>query len=58
MLDDRVEHFEADRNGNGFEYQVEAVNRDLIAGRRQSEIVPLSESLRFQVHMDRIRAAF
>ena len=58
VLDNRVEHFEADRNGNGFEYQVDAVNRDLIAGRGQSEIMPLSESLRFQVHMDRIRAGF
>ena len=58
VLDDRVEHFKADRKGNGFEYQVDAVNRDLMAGRRQSEIMTLSESLRFQVYMDRIRAAF
>jgi predicted dehydrogenase len=58
VLDDLVERFEVDRKGNGFEYQFDAVNRDLIAGRRQSDIVPLSESLRFQVYMDRIRAGF
>jgi predicted dehydrogenase len=58
VLDDRLEHFEAHRQGTGFEYQVDAVNRDLIAGLRQSEIVTLYDSLRFQEHMDRIRARF
>ena len=58
VLDDLVERFEVNRDGNGFEYEIDAVNRDLIAGRRQSGIVPLSESLRFQVYMDRIRAGF
>jgi predicted dehydrogenase len=58
VLDDLVERFDVEHKGSGFEYEVDAVNRDLLAGRRQSDIVPLSESLRFQVCMDRIRAGF
>jgi predicted dehydrogenase len=57
-LDERVDHFVHERAGNGFEYQIEAVDNDLLAGRLQSEIVPLSESLRFQNHMDLIRSKF
>ena len=56
--DDRVDRFEDDRSTNGFDYQIESVNGDLIAGRRQSEVVPLSASLAFQQQMDRIRSQF
>jgi predicted dehydrogenase len=58
VLDDMVDQFEDDRSTNGFDYQVKAVNEDLIAGRTQSEIIPLAESLRFQQHMDLIRSRF
>jgi len=58
VVDEVVDHFEDGRTTNGFNYQIEAVNNDLAAGRRQSEIVPLSESLRFQTHMDLIRSKF
>jgi predicted dehydrogenase len=54
--DDKVEHFKDDRSTNGFDYQIDAVNGDLLAGRKQSEVVPLSVSLAFQRQMDRIRS--
>ena len=56
VLDDRVDHFSDGRSTNGFDFQIEAVNTDLLAGRTQSEIMPLSASLRVQQHMDLIRS--
>lgn len=58
VLDEMVDRFEDGRTTDGFDYQIEAVNEDLLAGRKQSEIMPLSASLRFQQHMDLIRARF
>ena len=58
VLDDMVDSFDDGRATNGFDYQIEAVNNDLLAGRTQSEIMPLAESLRFQRHMDLIRSRF
>jgi predicted dehydrogenase len=58
VLDEKVDNFNDGRTTNGFDYQIEAVNADLQAGRKQSEIMPLSASLRFQHHMDRIREDF
>lgn len=58
VLDEMIERFSDERKTNGFDYQIEAVDNDLLAGRAQSEIVPLAESLRFQNHMDLIRSRF
>jgi predicted dehydrogenase len=58
VLDDLVDSFDDGRTTNGFDYQIEAVNADLLAGRKQSDIMPLSASLRVQQHMDLIRADF
>ena len=58
VLDEMTERFSDERRTNGFDYQIEAVDNDLLAGRAQSEIVPLAESLRFQNHMDLIRSRF
>ncbi len=58
VLDTMVDQFDDGRSTNGFDYQIEAVNQDLLAGRRQSEIMPLAQSLRFQRHMDLIRSKF
>jgi predicted dehydrogenase len=57
-LDEMVDRFADGRTTNGFDYQIEAVNSDLLAGRKQSEIMPLSASLQFQQHMDLIRSKF
>ncbi len=58
VLDEMVDRFDDDRRTNGFDYQVQAVNDDLVAGRRQSGTMPLSASLQFQRHMDLIRSKF
>jgi len=58
ILDEMHDRFDDSRVTNGFNYQVDAVNADLAAGRSENSIMPLSASLRFQEHMDRIRAEF
>ncbi len=58
VLDEMVDHFDDGRMTHGFDFQTEAVNQDLIDLRKESEVVPLSESLRFQRHMDLIRSKF
>lgn len=52
-----VERFDDARAGHGFEFEIEAASRDILAGRTQSSIVPLSASLGFQQDMAAIRAA-
>jgi len=58
VLDDMVDSFDDGRTTNGFDYQIDAVNNDLLTGRKQSEVMPLSESMRSQRHMDLIRSEF
>ena len=58
VLDDMVDRFDGGRSTNGFDYQIKAVNEDLLAGRVQSETIPLTASLRFQKYMDLIRSTF
>ena len=56
-LDECIEHFADGRVSQGFDYEATAVTRDLLAGRRQSETVPLAHSLKFQQHLTRVRDA-
>lgn len=58
ILDELADRFHDNRETNGFNFQIDAVCSDLAAGRTESPVVPLSASLRFQDHMDRIRARF
>lgn len=58
VLDELIDSFDDDRETHGFNYQIDAVCSDLAAGRTESTIVPLNTSLRFQDHMDQIRAGF
>jgi len=57
-LDEMVDRFDDGRSTNGFVYQIESVNNDLLAGRIQSDVLPHSASLMFQRHMDLIRSKF
>jgi predicted dehydrogenase len=57
-LDTEVDRFTDGRRSLGFNYEATAVAEDLIAGRLQSTVMPLSNSLRFQEHMERIRQGF
>ena len=52
-----VERFEDGRAGHGFEFEIAAASRDILAGAAQSSLVPLSASLAFQDDMAEIRAA-
>ncbi len=58
QLDTCVDRFEDDRPGGGFEFEIEAASRDILAGRKQSEIVGLDDSLAFQREMAAIKALF
>jgi len=55
-LDECVEHFRDARQSLGFDYEARAVGEDLRAGRRDSAVMPLDTSLKFQEHMDRVAA--
>ena len=54
-LDERIDHFEAPRETFGFNYQIEEVSADILAGRKQSGVVPLATSLALQQDMQAIR---
>lgn len=55
-LDECMEHFHDGRESLGFEYEISAVMKDLMAGRRESPVMPLSTSLKFQEQMQRVGA--
>ena len=57
-LDERIDHFDDGRDSLGFDYQIEEVSADILAGRRESETVPLAASLRFQKRMAEVRECF
>ena len=57
-MHDQVDAFSDGRSGSGFEFQIEAVSNDILAGRKESDVVPHSASLAFQQDMDRVRALF
>ena len=48
---ERADHVSEDRRGLGYEHQIRAVSADVLAGRRQSETVPLAASLAVQEHL-------
>lgn len=52
------DHFKDDRNSVGYNFEIEAVNRDLQAGKVQSDIVPLSTSLILQELMELVKYDF
>lgn len=58
IVHEQVDRFVDNRRGSGFEYQIEAVSRDILQGRKQSNIVPHAASLAFQHDMDRVRSLF
>lgn len=54
-LDTLVEHYKDGRESFGFNYENEAVNNDIIAGRLESEIMPHAYSQKFQEHIEDIK---
>ena len=55
-IEDLVDHFIAHRKTRGYEYQVIAMCEDIRAGRTQSPVMPLTNSLSFQNQIDAIKA--
>lgn len=52
---ERTLKFEEDCGGRGFYYEADAVALDISAGRKESEIMPLDETLRVMQILDEIR---
>lgn len=55
-LDTCVEHYRDDRLHQGFAYEAAAVQADIGAGRIQSGVVSIADSLAIQTLMDQVRA--
>lgn len=55
-LDERIDDFTDGRADQGFSFEAVAVGDDLLAGKRQSDVVSLADSLKFQEHVARIKA--
>ena len=53
-----TDHFVDDRKGHGFEFEIESVSEDLKKGKVQSDVVPHLYSVKFQEHMEAVRARF
>ncbi len=56
IAEELVDSFCDERRGSGLEFEIQSVSDDILQGKKQSEIVPLSASLDFQKHMDQVRA--
>jgi len=55
-LEQEIDRFDDGRQGQGFEFEIEAVTNDILAGRRESPIVRADDSLRFQSDLATLRA--
>jgi predicted dehydrogenase len=56
VAENQVESFNDQRRGSGLEFEIQSVSEDILQGKKQSATVPLSASLDFQEHMDKVRA--
>ena len=57
-LDSRIDHFDDGRTSLGFNYETVSVNEDILAGRQQNQIMPWSNTIRFQQDMERVKKKF
>ena len=53
-----VEHYQDQRKGNGFEFEIDAVSKDIQQGKLQSEIMPHEYSIKLQHLMHLIKEQF
>lgn len=54
--DELIDSFADNRTSRGYDYEATAVGNDLLQGRKESEIVPLATSRKFQEHIEAIKA--
>lgn len=52
-----INEFHDTRKGLGFEFEIEAASKDILASRTESDIMPHSYSIKFQEHIKRIMIA-
>lgn len=57
-LDTLIDHFDDERQSLGLNYETIAANKDILAGRQQSNIMTWSNTIRFQDHMARVKQLF
>lgn len=57
-LDECVDRFEDDLGSLGFNYEIQAVNHDILHGRQQNELMPWAATVRLQEHMEQVRNLF
>ena len=55
-IDDCIDHFVADRNTRGYEFQAISMSDDLRRGKTQSSTMPHAKSLQFQKTIDDIKS--
>lgn len=53
-VEECVDHFKDDRKGFGFNYEIDAVSKDILAGKKESDVVPHATSKKLQQHMQMI----
>ena len=56
MSADGVEEIDGTYEGNGLRFEIEEVHRCLAAGRQESDVMPLDESIALATTLDAIRA--
>ena len=57
-FDSCIDHFDDGRTSLGFNYETVSVNEDILAGRQQNQIMPWSNTIRFQQDMERVKQKF
>ena len=55
-VEEKVDSFFDERQSHGYDFETIAVNNDLLQGRKESAVMPLSVSRTFQQHIAAIRA--
>jgi len=56
--EDLIEHFIDTRKGFGFNFETDEMSKDLLEGKKESEIMPHQNSIKFQEHMAGVMEKF
>ena len=57
-IDKCEEHYVDDRKSQGFNFEIEAMNNDLLENKMESDVMPLSYSLKLQEHINMVMKKF
>ena len=56
--DEVIEHYLDQRKSKGYNYEINAVNQNLLSGKKQSDVIPLSTSIKLQEIMAMVYQKF